>query len=143
MRAMVDHDGRALSRMEPHSREVHLRLEAWGRWAHEGNGAWPSITPIGRMMEYGPLGAAQPGKPPITMPEEIAVTDAAVARLCVIDRRAIVAYYTREEPIEACAKRIRMSVRHFQRVLWRARHRLAGHLQTSGAQLAHISCSVA
>lgn len=104
---------------------VHMRLEAWGKWAHENTGAWPPQTLLGRMIEQGPMGAAQAGKPPISMPAEIAATDAAVARLGMIDRRALTDYYTRWEPLEVLARRASMRTRQLQRVLQRARWRVA------------------
>ena len=111
--------------MDPESKLIHQRLEAWGRWAYDSSlRAYPRETVISKMIEYGPLGASQASKPPISMPDEIAAVDAAVARLCVIDRKANTAYYTREDAIDATAKKCRMTLRHFQRVLHRARFRL-------------------
>jgi DNA-directed RNA polymerase specialized sigma24 family protein len=126
MSVRIEHDGRALSRMDKESRFVHTRLEAWAQWAREFQEAraYPSMSTVGRMMEYGALGASQEGRPPISMPDEIAEVDAAVARLCDMDNRAIKAYYLHWEPIENCAKRLNMNVRPFQSLLRRARWRM-------------------
>jgi predicted DNA-binding protein (UPF0251 family) len=59
----------------------------------------------------------------------VALTDAAVARLCQIDQRALKAYYMRTEAIEFCARRCGMSRRTFQNTLRRARWRLAVYLE--------------
>lgn len=122
-------DKRTMNHMDGDTKLVHLRLEAWGEWAkqHESIG-YPAITPIGRMMEYGPMGAAQEGRPPVSMPDEIAATDAAVARLGAIDRKAVTEYYTRWEAAEVIARRCGLRVRQFQSVLRRARWRLLGML---------------
>ena len=123
-------DPRAMNAMDPDTMLVHAMLEAWGRWAKdmESHG-WPLETILARMMEYGPQGAAQQGRPPISMPEDIARIDAAVAQLCVIDRRAVVAYYTRWEPPEAVARRLHIKERELRRTLQRARWRLAAWLR--------------
>lgn len=122
-------DKRALNHMDPDTKAVHLRLEAWGVWAHSHEvQAWPEMSVIGRMMKYGTLEAAHHTRAPISMPDEIAAVDAAVARLGDIDKRAIIAYYTHWEAVEATAKRTGMRVRQLYNVLRRARWRLSGML---------------
>jgi DNA-directed RNA polymerase specialized sigma24 family protein len=75
---------------------------------------------------YGKLGIPQEanfrGEPEI--PDDVAKIDSAIARLCEIDKRAIIAYYTHWEAMETIAKRCGMRVRQFQNVLRRARWRL-------------------
>lgn len=119
--------------MEADTKLVHALLEAWGRWAKDVDSrGWPPMTLLSRMIEFGPQGASQQGKPPISMPDEIARVDAAVGRLCEIDKRAVIAYYTRWEPMEVLAKRLHMRERQVRRVLDRARWRLALHLTGQG-----------
>jgi len=118
--------GRTSNRMDQESRAIHDLLEQWGKWALDSTlRAYPPITLLGRMIKYGPRGAAESGPPPVAMPSHIAAVDAAVAKLGEIDRKAIKAYYTREQPTEACAKDCHMRVRQFQNVLRRARWRVA------------------
>jgi hypothetical protein len=118
-------DKRRINHMDPETKQVHLRLEAWGAWAKESEiRAWPSITILGRMMEQG-SGAGQQGRPPISMPEEISQVDAAVCKLGDIDRRAVKLYYIKWAPIEIHARALKMRPRQFQNVLRRARWRLA------------------
>jgi len=126
-------DPRAINAMDPDTKLIHAMLEAWGKWAKdmESHG-WPAQTLLARMIEYGPQGASQQGRPPVAMPDEIAKTDAAVARLCVTDRRAVVAYYTRWEPPQIIAKRLHMRERQFRNVLQRARWRLSVWLTGAG-----------
>lgn len=122
-------DRRRVNHMDPETKLVHARLEAWGSWAKDAElRAWPAVSLLGRMVDQ-QTGAAQSGKPPISMPDEIAATDAAVCRLCDIDKRAVHLYYVRWQPIEVLAKRMRMRSRQFQNVLRRARWRLAIHLK--------------
>lgn len=120
-------DARTMNHMDPETKLVHARLEEWGKWAKDiadSNGL-PPITVIGRMMEYGPLGAAQAGRPPVSLPDRVAAIDGAVARLCEIDRRGIKEYYLKWQPIEVSARHLSKSVRQFQTILKRARWRIA------------------
>jgi hypothetical protein len=119
----------AISRMDPETRFVHSLLEQWGKWAYDSAlRAYPSVTLLGRLIECGPNGAIGSGRPPVEMPLLIALVDSAVAKLNAMDRQIIVIYYTRDEPLEACARRCRLKIRQFQNVLRRARWRLMVHL---------------
>lgn len=119
-----------MNRMDGETKIVHERLEAWGRWARDSEvRAWPKTTLLGRVIEQGPMGASQQGKPPINIPDQVAVVDAAVCRLGAIDRGVIQTYYLRWEPIEVMARRHKMRVRQFQNVLRRARWRILGFIE--------------
>lgn len=125
---VVMRDVRA-NRMDTDTRIVHERLEQWGRWAKDSEAtAWPKATLLGRVIEQGASGASQQGKPPVQIPDAVAVIDAAVCRLGTVDRSVIQTYYLRWEPIESMARRHRMGVRHFQNVLRRARWRILGYI---------------
>lgn len=127
--AVSERDGRVMSNMDAESREVHVRLEAWGRWAHDGIRPFPEWTPFGKAVKHGPHWASvsHQGREEI-MPDAIAAVDAAVSRLCEIDKRAIKAYYTHQEPPEVGATRCHMKLRMFQNVLRRARWRVKIYL---------------
>lgn len=126
--AEVMRDVRA-NRMDPDTKMVHSRLESWGRWAKDGEArAWPAMTLLARVIEQGQVAAGQQGRPPVAMPQDIAVVDAAVCRLGAVDRGVIQTYYLRWEPIEVMARRHRMRVRQFQNVLRRARWRILGFI---------------
>lgn len=117
------------NRMDPDTKMVHLRLEEWGKWAKGSEAkAWPQTTMLGRVIEQGP-GASQSGRPPVEMPDPVAVVDAAVSRLGAIDRGVVQTYYIRWEPIEVMARRKHMRVRQFQNVLRRARWRILGFIE--------------
>lgn len=120
------------NRMDPDTKLVHERLEHWGRWAKDSEArAWPALTLLGRVVEQGGNAAGQQGRPPVSMPEAVAVVDAAVCRLGSIDRGVIQTYYLRWEPIEVMARRHQMRVRQFQNVLRRARWRILGFIDAS------------
>lgn len=120
------------NRMDPDTKLVHSRLEEWGRWAKDSElRAWPALTLLGRVAEQGGYAASQQGRPPVSMPQSIAVVDAAVGRLGAIDRRVIQTYYLHWEPIEVMAARHHMRVRQFQNVLRRARWRILGFIDAS------------
>lgn len=92
---------------------VDERLMAWGRWArNDGFGVgWPAITILGRVIEQGAEGSSQQGRPPATIPEPIAQTDAAVGKLNA-DRRAVVFVryvYFASLPSEYQRAKLRMS----------------------------------
>lgn len=128
------------NRMDPDTKLVHVRLEEWGRWAKDSEiRAWPAITLLGRVIEQGGVAAGQSGKPPVSMPEGVAIVDAAVSRLGAIDRGVIQTYYLRWEPIESMAKRHHMRIRQFQNVLRRARWRILGYLDAGDRTEAHRS----
>jgi hypothetical protein len=119
-------DKRRVNHMDPETRLVHSKLEVWGAWAKDSDiRAYPSVTYLARWMEQGIHGAAQQGKPPVSMPDEIAAVDAAVCRLNAIDKQAVQLYYIKWAPVELHARRMRMRPRQFQNVLRRARWRLA------------------
>lgn len=129
---VVLHDVRA-NRMDSETRLVHERLEQWGRWARDSEArTWPQSTLLGRVIEQGASGASQQGKPPVQIPEAVAVVDAAVSRLGAIDRGVVQTYYLRWEPIEVMARRHSMRVRQFQNVLRRARWRILGYIDAQG-----------
>jgi len=130
---VVMRDVRA-NRMDTDTRIVHERLEQWGRWAKDSEAnAWPKSTLLGRVIEQGANGASQQGKPPVQIPEPVAVVDAAVSRLGAVDRGVIQTYYLRWEPIEVMARRHQMRVRQFQNVLRRARWRILGYIDAQDA----------
>jgi hypothetical protein len=119
-------DKRVTNHMDPDTRAVHARLEAWGAWARDGEiRAWPVATMLARVIEQGTSGAAQGGRPPVAMPDEIAAVDAAVCTLGAIDKQAINLYYIKWAPNEIHARKMNMRERQFRNVLRRARWRLA------------------
>jgi DNA-directed RNA polymerase specialized sigma24 family protein len=123
-------DKRVLNHMDPDTKAVHARLESWGAWARDGEiRAWPVATMLARVIEQGTAGAAQGGRPPVAMPDEIAAVDAAVCTLTSIDKQAINLYYIKWAPIESHARKMHMRPRQFQNVLRRARWRLAARLK--------------
>jgi hypothetical protein len=132
--AVVERDSRCMNHMDADTKLVHARLEEWGRWAKEGDiRAWPAATYLARWIEQGIDGAAQQGKPPISMPPSVAIVDAAVCKLGDIDKAVIRTYYLRWEPVEVMARRHHMRVRKFQNVLRRARWRILGFIDAREA----------
>ena len=125
----IERDPRYMNHMDPDTRRVHLRLEEWGRWARDAEmRPWPRRTLLGRVIDQGPSGAGETGRPPIAMPDAIAVVDAAIAKLGAIDRGVVQTYYQRWEAPEVMARRLHMRVRQFQSVLRRARWRIGGFI---------------
>lgn len=119
-------DKRRVNHMDPETKIVHAKLEAWGAWAKDSEvRAYPATNYLYRWAKEGIHGASQEGRPPVSMPDEIAAVDAAVSRLNAIDKRAVQLYYIRWQPLENHARTMHMRVRQYQNVLRRARWRLA------------------
>lgn len=129
--AAVMRDMRSMNAMDEDTKRIHLRLESWA--AAVGSdciNAWPKLTLLGRLIEQGPSGASQQGRPPVSMSHADSVVDAAVARLGDIDKRVIKSYYMHWESIEINAARLNMRVSQFRQVLKRARWRLSGYIDS-------------
>lgn len=119
-------DRRRVNHMDPETKIVHEKLEAWGAWAKDSEiRAYPAATYLHRWAKEGIHGASQQGRPPVAMPDEIAAVDAAVCRLNATDRKAVQLYYIKWQPIESLSRLMQMRPRQYQNVLRRARWRLA------------------
>ena len=129
MQVAESRDRRRVNHMDPETKIVHSRLEAWGAWAKDAElRAWPASTILARMIDQQPAGAAQSGRPPVAMPDDIAAVDAAVCRLCATDKRAVQLYYIKWQSIDVLSRMMHMRPRQFQNVLRRARWRLAAYM---------------
>lgn len=117
-------DSRAKNAMDARTLFIHTRLEQWAKWSKENLGAWPVRTIIGRLIDEGP-GSHHVGRPPVSMPEPVAQTDAAVAKLGEIDQRVIKVYYQHWEPVSVLCRRARMPENKFKTALRRARWRVS------------------
>lgn len=129
---VVVRDRRTLNNMDPETKQVHIRLEEWARWAKDiGIAGYPRQSITEKAAKYGKLGIPQEPlhKPEPLMPEHVARVDTAICMLGEVDRQVIRLYYTSWEPVEILARRLgRMRGRQFQNVVRRARWRLAGFL---------------
>jgi hypothetical protein len=125
-------DARCINHMDPDTRLIHARLERWAQWARGGLEGldWPRETLLGRMMTQGITGASQTGRPPISMPEDVSITDIAVGKLGEIDKEVIRVYYLSWAPESVLWKQCSgiRSLSYFRAVLKRARWRLIGYI---------------
>lgn len=124
----VERDPRTMNRMDPETRAIHVRLEEWACWAKDrGILGYPRQSLTEKAAQYGKLGIPQESnyRAEPMMPPHVAAMDAAISRLCQIDKGVIKTYYLHWEPIECMARRHSMRTRQFQNVLRRARWRLA------------------
>lgn len=122
---------KSMNHMDPETKLVHARLEEWARWAKDsGIAGYPKQSLTEKAAKYGRLGIPQEtlNKPEPMMPDRVAVVDAAICRLGVIDRRVVEIYYKSWEAPEVLAKKMHMRERQFQHVLQRARWRIMGYL---------------
>jgi hypothetical protein len=126
---VAERDGRTMNNMDPESKRIHVLLERWGKETRSGTeNGWPPVTTLGKMIIQGPVGALQAGRGPTDLSPEAARTDAAVAKCCEIDRKALTFYYQGWMTVDMLAKRLSMRVRQAQNVLRRARWRVGAHL---------------
>lgn len=129
----VRRDLRTMNNMDPETKAVHIRLEQWGAETREDLHAFPPVTMLGRLIEQGPMGAGQTGKPPVALSDPAARVDACVAKLSGVDQRALRLYYQAWMGVEVLARELRMRERQAQNVLRRARWRLGAHLSVMEA----------
>jgi DNA-directed RNA polymerase specialized sigma24 family protein len=103
-------------------------IERWAEWGRAAvPGAWPEITLLGRVIKQGFTGAAQHGPVP-EMGEEIYAVERAVLSLRPLERRVVVTHYMHWQPKEVSARFCQMSSGQFDRLLHRARRRVADHI---------------
>jgi hypothetical protein len=113
-----------MNHMDPATKLVHARLEAWGKYARDrGIQGFPSQSLTEKAAQYGKLGIPQESnfRAEPQMPEHIANVDGAVCRLWGIGQRCVKRYYVDWAPPEVMAKEEGLEVRRFQEVLKRAR----------------------
>jgi len=125
---VVERDRRTMNNMDGETRALHIRLEQWGRETRESLHGYPALTLLGRLIEQGANGAAQTGRPPVSLSESAARADSCVAKLCQTDQKALRLYYQQEMAMETLASRLSMRTRQAQNVLRRARWRFGAHL---------------
>lgn len=124
----IARDRRTMNNMDPETKAIHLRLERWGEETRESISGYPPVTMLGRLIEQGPMGAAQTGKPPVALSDAAARVDACVAKLCQIDQRVLRHYYQGWMTVYELSRKMSMRERQAQNVLRRARWRLGAHL---------------
>lgn len=99
---------------------VEVRLDAWAKWAKRNpeNVGYAPVSISHRMMEDRRLGIrCDRGSGKVEMPEAIAETDRAVAKLPERLKRVVFADYFEYAPREMKAKKLGMSARHMRRLL--------------------------
>jgi hypothetical protein len=106
----------------------HALLDEWGRWCRSHPGAWPKRTVMGRIIEEGPGSGGSGGIKPTVIPERVLVLDRVVAQLPRSPRAVVRNYYLIGGRDEDCAKRMRMAISRFKRLLRGGRLAVAGEL---------------
>jgi hypothetical protein len=101
------------------------RLAQWGNWARKGE--WlglPSSTMLARYIEQG-AGAHQAGRPPVSIPEDVAEVDAAVCKLVPFLKIVCREHYTTTGEQIAKAKRLGLSKRLYRMRLENSQRQVA------------------
>ena len=110
---------------------VDTRLSEWARWAKQGIDmlGYPRATMLARIIDQQITGAAQSGKPPVSMPDVIAEVDLAVCKLSHLMRKVIVAHYLIYASSDVKARSLDISRAHFWRLLGRAQRHVLEYLK--------------
>jgi DNA-directed RNA polymerase specialized sigma24 family protein len=125
----IARDRRTMNNMDSETKAIHVRLEQWGAETHDGvMHGFPPITMLGRLIEQGPMGAAQTGMPPVALSDAAACVDACVSKLCYVDQRVLRLYYQHWMTVFELSRKMSMRERQAQNVLRRARWRLGAYL---------------
>jgi hypothetical protein len=122
---------RAMNHMDAETKLVHARLEEWAKWAKDKSIAgFPTQSLTEKAAQYGRLGIPQESnyRAEPSMPERVAVVDAAISRLDPEGKLVIRAYYLTWQPQSVMARQVRLSERAFRLALQRARWRITGFL---------------
>lgn len=106
----------------------HALLDEWGKWCREHPGAWPKRTVMGRLIEEGPGSGSSGGIKPVAIPERVMILDRVVAQMPRSPRAVVRNFYLKGGRDEDCAKRMRMAIRRFKRLLRSGRLAAAGTL---------------
>lgn len=122
-------DARRTNHMRADVRAIDVYLVEWARWGRDEADrlGLPPETLLGRVIRLGADGAHAHGHEG-QMPDEIARVDAAICRLMPLRQQVVKTYYLRWEPVEAMARRCRISRRQFRAELERAQVWLSGAL---------------
>jgi hypothetical protein len=124
--SVKERDPRAMNRMDPETKLVHAYLEQWGKETKDRDeNGFPASTLLGRMIEQGPMGASQSGRPPTDLSPQSALIDTAVSRLWGIGKNCVKRYYRTWEPMDVMARKEGISESHMKEVLRRSRHLIA------------------
>lgn len=121
---------RAMSHMSPETMYLHHRLDRWGQFYRDSVlHALPGVTLLGRVIEYGPMGASQgSGGSTLSVPQDVANVELAYLSCGEIQKEALRSYYLMGGPLEVMARRCGMKVLEFQRALGKGRVRVGGYL---------------
>ena len=114
--------------MKPQVAYADQRLDAWASWVRGNQASWPPRTLLARIIEEGAAGAAH-GSSVESMPEVVAQTDRAVARIDQELRRVIKVYYLVHAPSEIKAARCHVSRATFWRRVERGQLAIYNQLQ--------------
>ena len=116
--------------MRDESREAHVALEMWARWAKSylsGLGFSP-VNMVARFMEYGPMRAGGFGPAPVEIDRTCEVTDRAISRLDSTEREVIYRTYLRDDAAQITAQKCGLTYGYYREVLAKARQRIGDYI---------------
>lgn len=110
---------------------VDAALEAWARWAKSAFSGlgWPSLSLIGRIVEFGLRGAAQThGVKILEVDSTCELVDRAIMRLDETERDVILQTYLSHDAAQVTARKCGLTYQYYRNVLSRARRRIGDYL---------------
>jgi hypothetical protein len=113
--------------MRDESKEAHIALEAWARWAcsvFQGLGFSP-VNIIWKLIKLGVRGAAESFGPiPLEIDQTCEIVDEAVSRLDETEREVIYRTYLVNDAATVTAQKCGLTYGYYREVLFKARQRV-------------------
>jgi hypothetical protein len=125
--------------MRDDSKEAHVALEAWARWANSVfNGlGYPHENIIARMIEFGVRGAAQSyGVALMEIDQTCELVEEAVNRLDGVQKEVIYRTYLRNDAAQVTAQKCGLTYGYYREVLNKARQRVGDYLNGAKRRVA-------
>lgn len=117
--------------MREDSKEAHIALEAWARWANSALSGlgFSSHNILAKIIELGVRGAAQSFGPiPIEIDQTCEIVDKAVMRLDDMEREVICRTYLKNDAAPVIAEKCGLTYGYYREVLAKARQRIGDYL---------------
>lgn len=122
--------------MRDDSKEAHIALEAWARWANSAFSGlgFSSTNILARVIELGVRGASQSSGPiPMERDEVCEIVDRAILRLDHTERQVIYLTYLKNDAAQVTAQKCGLTYGYYREVLAKARQRVADYI--NGAKM--------
>lgn len=125
--------------MRDDSKEAHIALEAWARWANTaftGLG-FSSMNILAKVIELGVRGASQSSGPiPVERDDLCEIVDRAILRLDPTERQVVYLTYLKNDAAQVTAQKCGLTYGYYREVLAKARQRIGDYI--NGAKISLV-----